>query len=108
MTTIDQIKAECQKAIELGEKATAGPWESKADGRITVSGDIILETVGARTTWQEDYANCDFIAHSRTFSPAAARALLAMIGQLEMYSDNCFNADLLEFIIEAWEGGASF
>ena len=115
MTTIDQIKAECHRAIELGEKSTGGPWESKSDGRITVSGDIILETVGARTTWHEDDANCDHIAHSRTFSPSAARALLIAITALEtcqvwddknsrmIYPAGC--ALGLEKIIAAWEGG---
>ena len=81
-TRISSIKEQCRKAIELVEAAEPLHWQ--ADGsdviRISEAGDAY------------DYVCSDctneggaFIAHSRTFTPNAARALLTLIETLEKW-----------------------
>lgn len=119
MTTIDQIKAECQRAIELGEKATPGPWEQSYGNRPYVlkrdeSGGYLLADFNSFTADVEQCSSdAAFVAHSRMLSPAAARALLIAIAALEtcqvwddknsrmIYPAGC--AMGLEKIIDAWE-----
>lgn len=116
MTDPTTIKAECRRAIELGEEATAGPWHwvnaetdtpvdfDAADPSIVPDSQEthIGGRLSLRTTWEEGEgwaklpkfiaeneegglkADHQLIAFSRTFSPAAAKALLIAIEALEL------------------------
>ena len=100
MTTIDQIKAECHRAIELDRAAFKGPWQ--AEGTLAVNNDYNMV---AQSTSD---GNLRQICHSRTFSPAAARALLAAIKIVEdfeeMSSIEKGTSNLAWEICNKWEG----
>lgn len=98
MTPLEKVKAECRRVIELANMATPGPWEW--DGARMVdygepgSPDMQLRipecswlTGGAFMMGNDNAENRgidgEFITTSRTFTPAAAKALLATIGALE-------------------------
>ena len=93
--TLTEILTECDRAIALGEEATAGEWKA-------ISGDsycafptvmrgngphfIILdatepegETLDKDDRWYGADADAAQIAHARTFSPTAARMLRVTI-----------------------------
>lgn len=76
--TLDDIKAECREMIRLGELATEGPWEPEDLGE---GWDVTRNGEGIAYDVLPD--NAHFIARSRTFSPAAARAMLEEIEWLE-------------------------
>lgn len=88
--TLEQIKAECRKALELSEKATPGPWSVsencvKTNDLITspeceTSRGYVLWAAKTNSRNREDF---DLISHSRTFTPFAAQAMLTMIEGLE-------------------------
>lgn len=97
-TRLAAIREELERVIELGEKATAGPWEHKSE---------MAENIYAKTQFSEEkeqiamlmwpshpsehtpliekiwYDTGAFIANSRTFNPKAARALLGLINEVE-------------------------
>lgn len=81
-TRISAIKAECERVIELSEKATAGPWNAE----ITPSNDFVMAgpryicTLATLSGRGDDF---NFIAHSRNVSPAMARVVLWAIDQYE-------------------------
>lgn len=93
--TIPDILAECDKTLALAEKATPGPWHIAKGG---LGNTERLDTVYA--THEDlhyicacrDFAcihdrernteNAALIAHSRTFTPDAARALKVAIEAL--------------------------
>lgn len=82
------IREDCQRMIELGEKATPGPWrtsiETNADGSFAVTASEIGVIEGDKTpSWSVKSRDATFIAASRTFSPKAARAMLGMMDALE-------------------------
>lgn len=92
MITIAQIKAECREAIELGQSASDGPWRTHKErpweviepckGGVHQIANLSprdFSTLGMTTSCN----NARQIAHARTFSPAAARALLGMVDLLE-------------------------
>ncbi len=114
-TRIEGIKAICRRVIELGERATKGPWDifplgdqggifigPAKDGTGTDCIDnSVCELVG---TWfdhqshpdtpKEGWANCiddsAFIASMRQFGPAAAQAVLIAIEALLSISKDTF------------------
>ncbi len=89
---LDAIKAECRLMIELGDRAVKGPWSKghrqgggffhlaivPADGEEWVCSVSPLDFVNPK-----DAANTDFIAHSRTFSPAAGQLAITLIEATE-------------------------
>lgn len=102
MTKIEQIKQACRLAIELGDAATEAPWEAsdKCDkdqwyvlNHITDEEGAPDTAVVCRMSWpyDEDKHDAAFIAQARTFTPAAARALLASIEALEEIARHEFN-----------------
>lgn len=110
MITIEQIKAECRKAIELGQSATAGPWVASPFGRVSADCGIILDAVSSASSFAQDDINGNHIAHARKFSPAAAKVVLAEINWLE-YQANSYEGWIkimflgrLQVICEMWEG----
>lgn len=77
---LESIKAALRRAIELSEAATVGPWKS--------IGHWVGQShscVASCAHYAHD-ADAAFIAHARTFTPAAARALLTAIEGLESVS----------------------
>lgn len=81
MSTITDILAECDKALVLAEKATPGPWTERQifflhDRTIQDPKPNGRHTISRTTNTNEDRA---FIAHSRTFTPDAARATKSAI-----------------------------
>lgn len=90
-TKLAKIKVACRLAIELGEKATPGPWSDESDwprvfsyaqGHPVKQVAQCCERIVKRTKIGAS-ADTAFIAHARTFSPAAAQALLTAIEVLE-------------------------
>jgi len=82
MTTIEEIKQQLQRIIELDAVATDGPWQTGAAAYQVVTeyitnGKLIAEMY-TNTSHERD-CDASFIALSRTIAPAAARALLAAI-----------------------------
>lgn len=89
---LEKIKAACRKAVELGEKATAGPWAALPTH---LAGTIpyIEPPSGAPVCRmlfdsEQSLSNASFIAFSRTFTPFAASALLTAIEGLEGIANN--------------------
>lgn len=104
--TIDQIKQECRKAIELAEKATEGPWKTKP----TSSEDqgLLIRGIDKRSEWccshQLPSVDVNHIAHARTFAPASARALLENIQRWEVLKEesvSCLAKDFCDDSIAA-------
>lgn len=115
MKTIEEIKAECERAIALAEKATPGPWEAStvediggasiygnmnaeknrdkrcvAIGIFDTKGDAGLRPQICTPLFSEECdANTAHIAHARTFTPTAAQALLSTIQFLQYRSRYC-------------------
>jgi len=106
MITIEQIKAECRKAIELSANATAGPWESSGKwGDVNdKNGDQIFDSMENGRGQKATKANAHFAAHARTFSPVAARVVLDRIKDLEEHGTPMDIAYQYPKIIAAWEG----
>lgn len=83
--TIPDILAKCHKTLALAEKATPGPWKSLGYGFGT---KVSPGDIGFCHGFQDDCEGPEidrgphsaaFIAHSRTFTPAAALALKSNI-----------------------------
>lgn len=88
MITIEDIKAKCHRAIELGEAATEEPWEDDGTQSLWHPYSRPEEVTGYEgehiSLGKLEIPDLKFIAHARTFSPAAAKALLASIQGYEM------------------------
>ncbi len=116
-TKLDSIKADCRRAIALGEGATDGPWHPEI-----FEGDLEwrawIPAVDGRP--HQTYTICSgawnigdsrFIAFSRAFTPAAAQVLLVAIEALEIIArhDHCNATGALgdlERIAAEWPEGA--
>ena len=85
---IELIKQACKTAIELGDKATAGPW-AEIYGRTLIHvetanlGDGKPCGMPVCSIPKKRDTDAAHIAHARTFAPQAARALLEVIEALE-------------------------
>lgn len=82
--TILEIKAACREAIALGEKLGSDPWFAM-DMIVGDSEDRVIAESDPqnRMSDEETRSIVAFIAHARTFSPEAAKALLVTINTLE-------------------------
>lgn len=111
---LERIKAACRTAIELGGKGTPAPWgteETSATawvGPMRTNGDgkiaVIVCGLPINDDLKPEYSarnltDAHLIAHARTFSPAAAQALLTVIEALEFFN---FEATLKQ-ICNQWE-----
>lgn len=88
---LERIKAALRESIELADKATPGPWE--VDKATTWDQSIAVQPcVFQRNAWtsNEDAA---FIAHARTMTPLACKALLTAIEGLEQALNGIGNTD---------------
>ncbi len=72
--TISEIKEQCRAVIALAEKAADGPWFNH---------DGVWDQNGCNVIADHDKDTNEFIASSRSFTPAAAKALIAAIEWLE-------------------------
>ena len=88
---LEQFKAECNRAIELGEKASPPPWgvwgmdvmNNPSDPGNANGAELICPTYCTNGEGRFRTFDADHIAHARTFSPAAARALLVSLSGYE-------------------------
>lgn len=132
MKTIEEIKEECRRIIELGELSTKGPWIPSVWGTQILTGDS-WQTICVFNESKNDHrlaewgdgsgkakcncANADLISQSRSFTPIAAKSLLTAIEGLELVAyileaeeDNCHDEsmngrnafDALEMIRKEW------
>lgn len=106
---LSAIREECKKIIELGERATPGPWHtvfsedlnrtvcvsSKGWGPIAEIGGDSMEPLERQQT-------ASFIASSRTFSPKAAQATIRFIGE---YLDDMKSVDSVTAAISTKRAG---
>ena len=113
MITIEQIKAECRKAIEFGQNASNGPWQTRSERSWEViepckGGIHKIANLSPRdfSTWGMTTScnNAAHIVHARTFSPASARVVLERIKDLEENGTPMDRAYQFPRIIAAWEG----
>lgn len=81
-----RLRALAERAKQLAEKATAGPWRSMYGGEpnmVHVEGLVVCETTrGGREPHGHD-DDADFIAAARTDVPALADALLSLLAENE-------------------------
>lgn len=117
MITLEDIKAECRAVIALADKATPGPWVENATRNEVQTPHRLTVATCLPTTFAQDrsseHANLQFITRTRTFTPAAAKALLVAIDALEsmqkhgMPSVHEYCTSTLESICALfWEGFA--
>lgn len=120
MKTIEEIKERCREAISLGEAATKGPWIPSVWGTQILTGDS-WQTICVCNEMKNDHrlaewedgsgkpkhnaANANLLAFSRTFSPLAAKALLAVIEHAEYIRTDAPGeiASILDEIRENWK-----
>lgn len=100
--TLEQIKAECRKVLELSEKATPGPWKNS---NFEIVQDSEIPWLVAKFASPADRS---FISYSRTFTPFAAQMMLTMIEGLENSHVSLADGDdtawnVLEHICKQWE-----
>lgn len=95
---LEQIKAALRTSIQLAKDPNLkyAPWVVyKADSPYIITEDkrnCVVTTHGCFQTSEEKNATTAFIAHARTFAPAAAEALLMAIEEMEWqieYSSDC-------------------
>lgn len=94
-TKLNRIKSALRESIEIASKATEGPWKvcehswqdssiwSKVKDKTVchLSVEDNEETVDAESVIRD--ANAKFLAHARTMTPLACKALLTAIEGLE-------------------------
>lgn len=99
--TLEQIKAECRKVLELSEKATPGPWKNS---NFEIVQDLEIPWLVAKFASPADRS---FISYSRTFTPSAAQMMLTMIESLERDCEHPnfspASCDCLQALCEQWE-----
>ena len=111
--TIEQIKEQCREAINHSVVATPAPWTYRGARTVKKSNGYRIRLEGPKVAAPEVWNTIDdglsrdshFIAHARTFSPAAAKALLATIEWLELMSEHSIVCqEMLARIANKWEG----
>lgn len=95
--TISEIKEECRAVIALAEKATPGPWARVATFYISALGKCGIAEIKGPSSGLQSILNGDFIARSRHFTPAAAKALLTSIATLEDMHGKCEDQNCMTF-----------
>ena len=90
MKTIEEIKNDCRAVVDLADKATPGPWSNESDWPrvVVIEGHQVhqvcqMVTKLTEKTKGDQTPDTHFIAHSRAFTPLAAKALLIAIEGLE-------------------------
>jgi len=81
MKTIEEIKEECRRIIELGELSDPAPWTYKKSVAWPDCGSVPPVTTDDMGLIEE--TNAQFIAASRSFTPRAAKVLLDLIAYVE-------------------------
>ena len=112
--TIEDIKTELRKIIELEKTATPGDWQHGGSLTPKNSLDIVYRTPNDRSSARgfivgkskQDIQDASFIAASRNLTPKMAKALLAVIDNLEFAASKLKSnlaKDDLETIRREWE-----
>ena len=95
-TKLNLIKSTLRESIEMASKATEGPWEEGYDNDTGKNDDSFWEwweAGPARCEGVKGEANATFIAHARTMTPIACKALLTAIEGLEQTLFGIGNTD---------------
>lgn len=89
-TKLNRIKSALRESIEIASKATEGPWtwtdqwseenELPYVPQCSYLGDTLICLAD---TYENSREDCAFLAHARTMTPLACKALLAAIEGLE-------------------------
>ena len=130
-TKLNRIKYALRESIEIASKATDGPWEAQIYPSLSDAYDDGMFDWAGRTNsafpskvgvvWQKvdsgitglpgsietNASNATFIAHARTMTPLACKALLTAIEGLELIHEQSplgeYSAwDTLESITSEW------
>ncbi len=95
--TISEIKEQCRQVIALAERAGPGPWARVTTFYISAPGKCGIAEVKGPSSGLQSILNGDFIARSRHFTPAAAKALLTAIATLENMHGKCEDQNYMTF-----------
>lgn len=113
-TKLHRIKSALRESIEIAEKATEGPWqwtdqqneenELPYIPQCSYLGDTLICLAD---TYENSREDCAFLAHARTMTPLACKALLLAIEGLELIHEQSplgeYSAwDTLESIASTW------
>lgn len=94
-TKLNRIKSALRESIEIAEKATEGPWEysrgctglaaifPQKDTSTRALAMFQFSRNDEKITLPDAASNATFIAHARTMTPLACKALLLAIEGLE-------------------------
>lgn len=106
---LDSIRAECQRAIDLAEKATPGPWIVEDGNEFVtcrkqgVTFDIaVIQDLHRQGMAPNSDSDLEFIAHARSFTPAAARAVLCIMETLEQRQHEGWVEMALQTLADNW------
>lgn len=109
-TKLNRIKSALRESIEIASKATEGPWtwKQKFSGSAEVIEPRIWLGESSALPQKQPHHNATFLAHARTMTPLACKALLLAIEGLEScygYAADVNTAkayDTLESITSTW------
>lgn len=84
-TKLHRIKSALRESIEMANKATEGPWtwKKKFSGSAEVVEPRIWLGESTALPQKQPHHNAAFLAHARTMTPLACKALLTAIEGLE-------------------------
>lgn len=108
-TKLTRIKSALRESIEMASKATEGPWtwKKKFSGSAEVVEPRIWLGESTALPQKQPHHNATFLAHARTMTPLACKALLTAIEGLELIHEQSplgeYSAwDTLESITSTW------
>lgn len=83
-TKLNRIKSALRKSIEMASKSTREPWVNDGPSiRHGYKGRDLIAICSLTYKDYEDRDNAAFLAHARTMTPLACKALLTAIEGLE-------------------------
>lgn len=83
-TKLNRIKSALRESIEIARKASREPWINDGPSvRYGYKGRDLVTICSLTYKDREEYDNATFIAHARTMTPIACKALLTAIEGLE-------------------------
>lgn len=100
-TKLNRIKSALRESIEMASKATPQPWGTQPANALIYCRKWVIGSMECHEMLDEDScivpydeakANATFVAHARTMTPFACKALLTAIEGLEWvfdYTDWC-------------------
>lgn len=107
-TKLNRIKSALRESIEIASKASREPWINDGPSvRYGYKGRDLVTICSLTYKDREEYDNAAFLAHARTMTPLACKALLTAIEGLELIHEQSplgeYSAwDTLESITSEW------